>query len=282
MGGRWQFLGLALLLAPALRAGQDFDRAVARVERRLHGRIGVCALRGTATLSHRSGERFATCSTFKWVLGAAILKNVEEGRLALDQPVAFGAQDLLPHSPVTGAHVQDGRMTVEALCAATLTTSDNTAANLLEPLVGGPAGLQAFARALGDPTTRFDRLEPDLNSNLPGDPRDTSTPEAMARTLRTVLEPGALALASRERLLAWMEAATTGGHRIRAGVPAAWTVGDKTGTGQRGAVNDVAVLLPPGGAPIYLCIFTDGARTSTKAHEAAIAAVARLVVAALP
>jgi len=278
MGGRWRFLSLVLLLAPALRAGQDFDRAVARVERRLHARIGVCALRGTAAVSHRGGERFATCSTFKWMLGAAILKTAEEGRLTLEQPVAFGAKDLLPNSPVTGAHLQEGRMTVEALCAATLTASDNAAANLLYPLVGGPAGLQTFVRALGDPATRCDRLEPDLNTNLPGDPRDTSTPEAMARTLRTALEPGALAQASRDRLLAWLRAATTGAHRIRAGVPPAWAVGDKTGTGMRGAVNDVAVLLPPQGAPIYLCVFTDGAGTGTKAHEAAIAEVARLAV----
>lgn len=272
---------LALAFGSLAWASAGFDAAIARVESKLKGRIGVFAMRGQAQVSHRASERFAYCSTFKWVLAAAVLKGVEEARLDLGQVVTFNQRDLLPHSPVTSSRVKEGRMDVGALCAATIATSDNAAANLLEPLAGGPSGLQDFVRCLGDTVMRFDRIEPDLNSNLPGDPRDTTSPEAMARLLRTVLETGALSLPSRERLLAWMQATTTGAHRIRAGAPPGWTVGNKTGTGGNGAANDVGVLIPPKGLPVYLCIFTESTQTDDRAREAAIAETTRLVLKAM-
>jgi len=270
-------LALGLGFQPAW-AASDFSGSVASIEGRLQGRVGVFAMRGSATLGHRADERFAYCSTFKWLLGAAVLKQAETGRLDLDQMLSYGAKDLIPHSPVTAAHLREGRLSVGDLCAAAITTSDNTAANLLEAQVGGLSGMQAFARSLGDAVMRFDRLEPELNSNLPGDPRDTTSPRAMAQLLRTVLETESLSKPSRERLLRWMKAVTTGSNRIRAGVPPGWPVADKTGTGDRGAANDVAVLFPPGGAPIYLCVFVNSSRVDAKAREAAIAELTRLVL----
>ena len=210
-----------------------------------------------------------------WVLGAAILARADTGELDLQRRVQFGPKDLLEPCSLTRAALGKG-MTVAELCAAAITTSDNAATNLLEPMVGGPSGLQAFVRGLGDPVMRFDRLEPELNSNLPGDPRDTTTPEAMARLLRKVLEGDALSKASRERLLAWMKDCRTGASRICAGVPRGWTVAHKTGSGAHGAANDVAVLFPPSGEPIYLCIFTEGPKDGLQ--EKAIAEATRIVL----
>lgn len=272
---------LVLVLGSLAWAGAGFDAEMARIESRLNGRIGVFAMRGPTVVSHRAGERFAYCSTFKWVLAAAVLKGVDEARLDLAQVVTFNQRDLLPHSPVTRARLMEGRMDLGTLCAATIGTSDNAAANLLEPLVGGPTGLQDFVRSLGDTVMRFDRIEPELNSNLPGDPRDTTSPEAMARLLKTVMETEALSRTSRDRLLAWMKATTTGAHRIRAGAPPGWTVGNKTGTGGNGAAHDVGVLISPKGPPVYVCIFTESARTGDRAREAAIAKTTRLVLKAL-
>jgi beta-lactamase class A len=229
-------------------------------------------------VSYRGEDRFAYCSTFKWVLGAAILRRVDEGRLRLDQPVHYTEKDLLEPCTLTRAHLQEGQMSVGELCAATITTSDNAAANLLEPLVGGPSGLQSFVRGLGDPTMRFDRLEPELNSNHSGDPRDTTSPKAMTGLLRAALETDALSRRSRTRLLEWMKAVVTGSNRIPAALPRGWILGHKTGTGSLGAANDVAVIFPPAGPPIYLCIFTDGDRANLDRHEAAIAEIARLVL----
>jgi beta-lactamase class A len=270
--------------APAPVADPTVDRELADLETYVGGRLGVFALdTGSGrTLAHRADERFAMCSTFKWVLAAAVLARVDRGELALDQRIAYGKADLLGHSPVTEEHVAEGALSVEVLARAAVTVSDNGAANLLLGQVGGaggPAGLTAFVRQAGDGVTRLDRNEPALNSNEPGDPRDTTSPRAMVGLLKAILCGDVLKPASRERLLAWMKACETGKDRLRAGFPGDWVVGDKTGTGENMAVNDLAIAVPPGRAPILVAVYTsegidedDGAR-----HLATHVRVARLV-----
>lgn len=247
------------------------------------GRVGVFALdTGSGrTLAHRADERFAMCSTFKWGLAAAVLERVDRAELALGQPVSYGDQDLLEYAPVTRAHVARGSLSVDELVGATLTLSDNTAANLLLPLVGGPAGLTAFFRRLGDGVTRLDRTEPMLNENRAGDPRDTTSPRVMVVALRATLSAGTLSPASRERLLGWMRASPTGRDRLRAGLPPSWTVGDKTGTCSRGAVNDVAIAWPPGRSPILIAAYLSDSTRQLGELNAAQAEIGRRVAAEL-
>lgn len=259
----------------------SFAQRMVEIEKRHGGRIGVSALTGTqgdgGDISIESDQRFAHCSTFKWALAAAILQRVDQGRLRLDRDIAYGDKDVLSYAPVTRAHVGKGRMAVTDLCAATVELSDNTAANLLLPLIGGPAGLTQFARGLGDAVTRFDRNEPELNSNLPGDDRDTTTPAAMAGLLRTVFTGTALQPDSLARLKSWMVNCQTGKARIRAGVPAGSVVADKTGTGANGAVNDVAVIWPPKDGPVFLAIYTSGGNLDGAGRDKTIADITRLV-----
>ena len=245
-------LGLGVTLATACGSRVKSSPATARpvglrplpeIEAAVGGRVGVFALdTGSGrTLAHRQDERFAMCSTFKWTLVAAILVRVDRGECSLDERVRYGRGDLLEHAPVTTAHLAHGGMTVEALALAAITVSDNTATNLLLGKVGGPAGLTGMFRQLGDPVTRLDRNEPTLNEHAPGDPRDTTSPRAMVGLMRQVLCGDVLSRTARERLLGWLRACETGTNRLRAGLPRGWTVGDKTGTGRRSAVNDVAI-----------------------------------------
>jgi beta-lactamase class A len=246
-------------------------RSVAEMEASVGGRVGVFAIdTGTGRqLAHRADELFAMCSTFKWVLAAAILADVDRAQLSLDDRVSFAPSDLLEHAPVARAHVDDGSLTVEALARAAVTVSDNTAANLLLAKVGGPAGLTRFVRLMGDPVTRLDRPEPTLNSNESGDPRDTTSPRAMVGLMRRVLSGDTLSNTSREHLLSWLRDCETGKQRLRAGFPRNWVVGDKTGTGARGATNDVAIAMPPGRAPIFVAAYmSEGAVGSTALQEA--------------
>jgi len=281
---RQLLLGTTSALAAACSASRvpasvAASRSLADIETRLGGRVGVFAL-DTASgrhLAHRPDDRFAMCSTFKWVLAAAVLAGVDRGVQALDTPVAYGADDLLAYAPVTRAHLAAGSMTVEALAQAAVTVSDNTAANLLLARIGGPQGLTAFVRSLDDPETRLDRNEPTLNSNDPGDPRDTTTPRAMVGLLRRVLCGDALLPVSRERLLGWLRGSETGRERLRAGLPSAWIVGDKTGTGLRGAANDVAIATPPGRAPILIAAYLSDSDARLPALHAAHAEVARCI-----
>ena len=246
------------------------------------GRLGVAALDVASgrRLAHDEAGRYAMASTFKVALAGAILAEAERGALALDREIAFGPGDLVSHSPVLEAHLQRGRLPVERLARAIVEVSDNGAANLLLARIGGPAGLTAFIRRCGDAVTRLDRPEPELNSNLPGDPRDTTTPAAMVGLLHALLLGDALGPASRARLIGWMEGATTGRDRLRAGFPAGWRVGDKTGTGANGAHNDIAIAWPPGRGPILIASYQSGGNADAATRNAVHASVARAVAAA--
>lgn len=276
-------------LQPAVAfAAEDKDddtEALRAIERSIGGRLGVFALdTGSGrSLGYRADERFAMCSTFKLLLAAAVLHRVDRREAALDQRLSVKPADLVNHSPVAQARLEQGFITVAEACEATVTVSDNAAANLLLPLVGGPQGLTGWLRKhAGDKLTRLDRTEPALNSNLTGDPRDTTTPRAMAQTThRLFAADSPLAASSREQLHHWIEVAGTGLRRIRAGLPADWRAGDKTGTGANGAVNDVAVAWPPGRAPLVLAVYQSGSSRPMADLEAAHAAVARRVAAAL-
>jgi len=251
----------------------------AQIERDAHGRLGVAVL-DTADgrlAGHRLHERFPLCSTFKWLAAAMVLARVDAGAERLDRRIAYGAEALVPHSPVTGPPAGRGGLTLAELCEATITVSDNTAANLILAEHGGPASLTRYARSLGDARTRLDRTEPALNEATPGDPRDTTTPAAMAGALRAALLGDALSAASRAQLQRWMEATRTNLKRLRADLPEGWRLGSKTGTGARGTTNDVGVYWPPGRPPIVVAVYL----TATSAPEAdrqwAIARVARWV-----
>ena len=243
------------------------------------GRLGGALLHADGRIEgHRLDERFPMCSTFKWLLAACVLQRVQQGQERLDRRIVFGRDVLLPHSPVTQQHVDAG-MTVAELCHATVTTSDNAAANLLLATVGGPAGLTAYARSLGDQQTRLDRWEPALNEALPGDPRDTTTPRAMARLLHAALLGPSLHEDQRRRLAGWLEATRTNGQRLRADLPAGWRMGSKTGGGPRGTSNDVGIFWPPGHPPVIAVAFVTGSQAPDAERNQAIAGVARRVVA---
>ena len=248
------------------------------IEGSVGGRLGVAVLDGaTGELAgHRLDERFPMCSTFKSVAAAALLARVDAGRERLDRRVAVHRADLLEWAPVSRGHV-GGAMTLGQLCEAAITVSDNTAANLLLDALGGPSAVTEFVRQRGDAVTRLDRTEPTLNEGTPGDPRDTSTPRAMAHTLQALMLGDALAPASRAQLVRWMTASSTGARRLRAGLPADWRVADKTGTGDRGTTNDVGVLWPPHGAPRVVVAYLTDCGAAAAAREAALADVARAV-----
>lgn len=234
---------------------------LAELEASAGGRLGVFMLdTGSGrSMGHRSDERFGMCSTFKLLLAAAILREADAGRLQLDTFIEYGKADLVPHAPVTGANMGKGGMSIGALAEAAQLTSDNVAANLLLRLLGGPQGFTAILRQMGDAVTRIDRIEPEMNLVPVGEMRDTTTPRAMAQSVARIMTGDLLSASAREQLAAWMIATETGKQRIRAGLPAAWRAGDKTGTGVAQAMpnkhNDVAIVWPPDRAPVVIAAY---------------------------
>jgi beta-lactamase class A len=250
-----------------------------QLERTLAGRIGVFAMNTAngAQLSYRADEYFPMCSTFKILLTSAILKRSTSIGGLMQERIKYQQRDLVTYSPITKDHVADG-MTVTALCAAAMQYSDNTASNLLIQRLGGPEAVTAFARSIGDREFRLDRWETALNSAIPGDRRDTSTPKAMGQSLQRLALGDALGPLLQVQLQDWLQGNTTGAARIRAGVPADWQVGDKTGTGDYGTTNDVALVWPPQRPPIVIAIYSTQADKAAKARNAVVAAAARIVV----
>ena len=266
--------------------GTQFHAKMLQIEQRVGGRVGVVALNSAnnVTLGYRADERFAMCSMFKWLLAAQVLQMDMHMPGFLAQQVRFNEAYLanLGHTPVTRANLARGWMTVEELAEAAVTQSDNGAANLLLEGVMGPAGLTRFLRANGDSVTRLDRNEPSLNENTPGDLRDTTTPDAMAHTMvRFLTTDTPLNPTARAKLTGWLVGNQTGGARLRAGLPADWRVGDKTGTsdGDHNATTDIAICWSaPASAPIVIACFLSDSTVDLDARNAAHADVARAVV----
>ncbi len=255
----------------------DMKAAIGGVERARGGRLGV-ALLDLATgvgADWRGEERFALCSTFKFLLAGFILSRVDAGAERLDRMVMFGKSDLVQWSPLTEPHAGKG-MKVEALCEAIIIQSDNAGANILMRESGGPEALTDFLRRIGDKVTRVDRIEPGMNVVPAGEERDTTTPLSMLGLMRALLIGDVLTPVSRKRLTGWMIDNRTGGTRLRAGLPAGWRIGDKTGS--YGPMNnDIAILWPPAGGPLLLTSYYQNDKASSDDRNAIHAELAALL-----
>lgn len=279
--------GAAALLAPALpqhaiaaAPGLIPEAGIAGIEARSGGRLGFAVLDthdGRSSSWNGSG-RFALSSTFKFLLAGAVLLRAGAGQEQLDRKIPVHQDALVDWSPVTERH-SGGDMTVWALCEAAVAVSDNTAANLLLRTMGGPQGFTSAMRAAGSRTTRLDRFEPELNEAAPGDLRDTTTPDDMLQLMHRLLLDTVLPDAARRRLAGLLRASKTGGRRLRAGLPPDWQAGDKTGTGGNGAMSDIAILYPPGRAPVLAAAYFQDSRTPRKDLEPLFAELGSLTAA---
>lgn len=281
------FAPLAMASVTAALQGDDLQAKFAKLEAASGGKLGVASQMATGgnILSYRGDERFPLCSTFKVVAAAAILRDKPQ---ILGQRIHFTRDDILPWSPITDKHLEDG-LTVAELCAAIVQYSDNTAANIILRLLGGPEALTAFCRSLGDTSFRLDRYEVELNAEAPGDPRDSSTPSAMCQTLNGLLCGNLLSRTAKEQLTGWMLGCATGVMRIPAATPQGWRAAHKTGGWREGplsSANDMGVLFPPADNansmknPLVIAIFLSGSQRTDLDNDKIIASAAHLVCAA--
>ncbi|WP_283195014.1 class A beta-lactamase [Rhizobium sp. AN80A] len=284
---RRALLGSALL-APALflpavaraeEGGDEIDRRIGALEKKIGGRIGVSVIDTETNVSfgYRETETFAMFSTFKVLAAAMVLSRVDKGEENLERRVVYDKEQLITYSPETEKHVGGEGMSVGDLCKAAITLSDNTAANLLLESLGGPKELTNWLRTLGDGSTRLDRIEPDLNDVAKGDPRDTTTPDAMLDTLGNVALGSVLSEPSQKTLIEWMVANTTGNERLRTGLPEDWKIGDKTGTGKNGSAADIAICWPPRRGPILIVVYITDATVPTAEINPVFGEVGRIV-----
>jgi len=272
-----------LATIPSLAAwsafADDAPAALQTYERDSGGRIGLYAenLTTGTKIAWRADERRVMCSTFKASLAAFVLARIDRGEDRLDDLVSYSAADLLDYAPVAKENVAKGAISVDEMCKAMVEYSDNTFANLLLARVGGPAALTGFWRATGDSISRLDHNEPELNFPPPGDPSNSTTPIAMAGTIRRVVLGEVLTPASRDRLIGWMVNCKTGANRLRAGLPKDWKIADKTGNNGVDAAGDIAVVWPRANVPVVICAYTQGGTPTRAQLETVFAAIGRMV-----
>jgi beta-lactamase class A len=279
---RHALIGLSLAsFAPALARAAilSVPDQLRDLEAAAGGRLGVAALNlaDGEMWRYRADERFAMCSTFKFLAAAFVLARVDRGQESLARRIAYERHELLDYSPATRPNAGPSGMDMASLCEAAVTMSDNTAANLMLASFGGPAGLTQYLRTLGDEVTRLDRLEPELNEATPGDPRDTTSPNAMLGLMQRILTSDVLRPDSRALLINWLKGCKTGDTRLRAGFSEGWIVGDKTGTGYHGSTNDIAIAWVPGHAPILIAAYYTESKSQQATRDYVIAEVARIV-----
>lgn len=249
---------ISLLVSPMLWANTNntIEEQLSTLEKYSQGRLGVALINteDNSQITYRGEERFAMASTSKVMAVAAVLKESEKQAGLLDKNITIKKSDLVAYSPITEKHLVTG-MSLAQLSAATLQYSDNTAMNKILDYLGGPAKVTQFARSINDVTYRLDRKEPELNTAIHGDPRDTTSPIAMAKSLQALTLGDALGQSQRQQLVTWLKGNTTGDHSIKAGLPKHWIVGDKTGSGDYGTTNDIAVIWPKNHAPLILVAY---------------------------
>lgn len=274
------FVLLLITSAFSLAQADPLLEVVKAVEQRLDARMGV-ALYDSATgetWDYQGDNRFPMTSTFKTLACAALLAKADSGAADLDQRVMFGKDDLVTYSPVTETRTGEPGMTLAELCEATMATSDNAAANLVLNAIGGPNSVTGFVRGLGDTITRLDRTETTLNEATPGDPRDTTTPNAMVNNLRKLVLGDTLSDSSRDTLISWLRGNRVSDNLLRAAVPQDWKIGDRSGAGGYGSRSITAVLWPPNRKPLVLAIYITETGATFDERNSAIADIGRVVV----
>lgn len=298
--------------SPALSAPAAIEAEIARLGAPADGVVGVAAWRtdgrGPKVLIN-ADQPFPMGSTFKVAVAGAVLARVDAGQLSLDQlvPVPWGAMVESEGLAETFKH-PGVSVSVKNLLELMLTVSDNTAADMMTNLAGGPAAVTAWVRRQGVEGLRVDRDTsgllrdffhigpgpfPDalaaavkadpgledrsskLNPQFDDDPRDTSTPRAMSTLIQRILTGQALSPASTKLITEIMERNTTGKARIRGRLPAGVTVAEKTGT-IGASLNDAGMIsLPGNGGKVMVTVFIRKSTKPFEDRELAIADISR-------
>ena len=273
--GAWGLSGCAFISKQQAAAARTLSDELAALEIQAQGRFGLYVLDTVsgAEAGWRGDERFPMCSTFKTLLAARMLYLAQRDEIRLWRKLYYSPSEVVAWSPISEKRAgANGGMTVQELCEAMVLVSDNTAANVLLEASGGPAALTQWLRELGDGITRLDRNEPSLNTALPGDERDTTTPQAMVQSLQKLLLGDVLEGYARALLQQWLVGSRTGDKRVRAGMPGDWTVGGKTGSGERGTACDTLIVWPTAqSAPLLVTAYLTGSPLDGAGREAVLA-----------
>ncbi|WP_198555511.1 class A beta-lactamase [Shewanella sp. Pdp11] len=240
--------------------------------------IGVSVIENSSNNVYliNGDERFSTNSTIKALACAIVLSEVDKNAVSLDDAMMINEQDVVSHSPVMKEFIGK-KVTLADACKATMTYSDNTAANFAIKKSGGPEGITSFLRSMGDDITRADRYEPDLNTNPEGDLRDTSTANAMAANFNKLLLGNILSTQSKEQLKDWMMGNKVADNMLRLVLPTGWEIADRTGANSYGARGIISMVWSESQQPLIISIYIKKENTAIEEREKVISEIGRVI-----
>ena len=251
------------------------------------GRVGVAAvvLETGATVSLNPHDHFPMQSVYKLPIGMAVMKQVDAGKVRLDQKVRVTKDDFIgraAHSPIRDKYPNGTELTVNELMGWMLVESDGTASDVLMKLIGGPETIQAFLTELGIKDMIVLDTEKAFGQDHSLQFRNWATPEAAVVLLRALHERRGLSESSQMLLLKYMTESRPGAKRLKGLLPAGTIVAHKTGTsgtenGITAATNDIGIVTLPNGRHLAIAVFVADSAADEATREGVIAKIAKAV-----
>ncbi|MDW3137643.1 CARB family carbenicillin-hydrolyzing class A beta-lactamase [Vibrio sp. 1288] len=273
------FLLAGLMVCSTLSYASQLNEDIFLLEQQTSSRIGVSVwdTQADERWDYRGDERFPLMSTFKTLACAKMLSDMDSGKLSKNATAKVDERSIVVWSPVMDK-LAGQNTRIEHACEAAMLMSDNTAANLVLNEIGGPKAVTMFLRTIGDKATRLDRIEPRLNEATPGDSRDTTTPNAILNTLRTLVEGETLSYESRVQLKIWMQDNKVSDSLMRSVLPTGWSIADRSGAGGHGSRGINAIIWKENHRPVYISIYVTETELSLQARDQLVAQISQLIL----
>jgi beta-lactamase class A len=283
---------LSLLFTRCQTVHDRTDLLRSKIEQILSGKnavvgVSIIGSNGTDTLSFYGDRRFPMQSVFKFHIALAVLSEVDQGNLSIDQKIILTQEDLLPEdfwSPLRDENPDGGSFTIAELIQYSVSHSDNTACDVLIRLIGTPKTVEEYFTKNNIRDIQITFNEQDMQAQWENMFQNWTTPKAACATLKLFFENKNSLLSKSSYDFFWRAnfETTTGVNRIKGQLPEGTMVAHKTGssgthkeTGITAAVNNIGIVFLPNGEHFYISVFVSESAENLETNEKIIADIAK-------
>jgi beta-lactamase class A len=270
------------------RRNDRLEQQIKEIAADAKGHVGVAAVlveSGETIASLNSHDHFPMQSVYKLPISMAVMAQVDQGKLTLDQKVRVTKEDYVPrlaYSPIRDKFPNGTELTVDELLRFALSESDGTASDVLLRLAGGPTSVQMYVTDLPVADMIVLNTEKELAADWQAQYRNSATPDSGVALLRALSEKRGLSEPSQALLLKYMIESAPGANRLKGLLPPGTIVAHKTGTsgtnqGITAATNDIGLITLPGGKHLAIAVFVSDSPADEATREGVIAKTAKAV-----
>lgn len=282
-----QTVATSSITASGTSQSSELLEYIQKISGAAQGKVGVAAmvLETGETIALNGDQQFPMQSVYKFPIGMAVLAQVDQGKLRLEQRVRVMPEDFVSerqHSPIRDNHPQGVELTIAELLKYMVSESDGTACDVLLQVMGGTEIVMTYLQSLAVDDIVVLNTEKEIGQDNSVQYRNWATPEAMVKLLKALHQGRGLSASSRALLLQFMTETPTGLQRIKGRLPKGTVVAHKTGTsrtvnGVAAATNDVGLITLPNGQQMAIAVFVSDARADDATREAVIAQITKIL-----